>query len=197
MTSVHSVDRTENQPTSKKIVHDKVDVKVSTFEVYGGDPKLNAYLKDIILEKRDKDPKIIDSHETAGHSVKCWVTKWDTLETDDRFQPVADYVLHVLNYIMDNVFHTHADFKIVSLWAVVMEAGEHADPHDHFTSSWSCVYYIDVEEDVAPIFLENKQINIEPGLLVLFPGNVVHHVPTTTGRRIAVAMNIDKVCPPK
>ena len=92
MTSVHSVDRTENQPTSKKIVHDKVDVKVSTFEVYGGDPKLNAYLKDIILEKRDKDPEVIDSHETAGHSVKCWVTKWDTLETDDRFQPVADYV---------------------------------------------------------------------------------------------------------
>ena len=197
MTFVHSVDRTEKRPTSKKIVHDRVDVKASTFQVYGGDPELTAYLKEIILEKKDKDPKVIDSHETAGHSVKCWLTKWDTLETDSRFQPLADYVLHVLDYIMDNVFHTQSDFKVVSLWAVVMEAGEHAEPHDHFLHPWSCVYYIDVEEDVAPIFLEDKQINIEPGLLVLFPGSVVHHVPTTKGRRIAVAMNIDKICLPK
>jgi hypothetical protein len=185
----------EKELTSKKIIHyDKVISSLPTFVVEGGSESLNSFLKDIILKKREKDPEYIDTHETAGHSVKAWLTKWDTLETDNRFQPVADYALHVLNYVMEHVFNTFAEYKIASLWAVVMESGDQAIPHDHFSSSWSCVYYVDVEENVAPIFLEDKEVHVKNGMLVLFPGLLTHCVPPTKGRRIAVAMNIDKVC---
>ena len=97
---------------------------------------------------------------------------------------------------MENVFETFAEFKVVSLWAVVMEEGDQAIPHDHLSAAWSCVYYIDVEEDVAPIFLEDKEVHVKNGMMVLFPGLLTHYVPPTKGRRVAIAMNIDKICLP-
>ena len=189
-------DKTERELISKVIHYDKVVSDLPTFVVEADNSDLNSYLKEIILQKRSDDPEYLDTQETAGHSVKAWLTKWDTLETDNRFQPVADYALFVLDYIMKHVFDTHAEYRVVSLWAVVMEKGDQAIPHDHFSSSWSCVYYVDVEEYVAPIFLEDKEVHVKNGMLVLFPGLLTHHVPPTKGRRIAVAMNIDKICLP-
>jgi len=190
------VDKTERELISKVIHYDKVVSDLPTFVVEADNSDLNSYLKEIILQKRTDDPEYLDTQETAGHSVKAWLTKWDTLKTDNRFQPVADYALFVLDYIMKHVFDTCAEYRVVSLWAVVMEKCDQAIPHDHFSSSWSCVYYVDVEEDVAPIFLEDKEVHVKNSMLVMFPGLLTHHVPPTKGRRIAVAMNIDKVCPP-
>jgi hypothetical protein len=185
----------ERELTSKIIHYDKVVSHLPTFVIEDGPEEFNKF-KDIILEKREKDPEYLDTNETAGHSVKAWLTKWDTYETDERFIPVGDYALHVLKYIMKHVFDTNADYKVVSLWAVVMEKGDQALPHDHLSAAWSCVYYIDVEEDVAPIFLEDKEVHVKNGMMVLFPGVLTHFVPPTKGRRIAIAMNIDKVCLP-
>ena len=185
----------EREPTSKIINYDKVVSQLPTFVIENGPEEFNRF-KDIILEKREKDPEYLDTQETAGHSVKAWLTKWDTHETDPRFQPVGEYALYVLKYIMENVFETFAEFKVVSLWAVVMEEGDQAIPHDHLSAAWSCVYYIDVEEDVAPIFLEDKEVHVKNGMMVLFPGLLTHYVPPTKGRRVAIAMNIDNICLP-
>lgn len=179
----------ENGPTSRIINYDKVVTKLPTFVIENGPEEFNRF-KDIILEKRSQDPEYLDTDETAGHSVKAWLTKWDTHQTDERFLDIGNYAIFVLNYITEQVFNTHAKYKLASLWAVVMEEGDQATPHDHFPSAWSCVYYIDVEEDVAPILLEDKEVHVKNGMLVLFPGFITHHVPPTKGRRIAVAMNI-------
>jgi hypothetical protein len=185
----------ERGPTSKTIHYDKVVSQLPTFVIENGPEEFNRF-KDIILQKREEDPEYLDTQETAGHSVKAWLTKWDTHETDERFKPIGDYALYVLDYIMRHVIDTEAEYRIVSLWAVVMEPGDQALPHDHLSASWSCVYYIDVEDDVAPIFLEDKEVHVKNGMMVLFPGLLTHFVPPTKGRRIAVAMNIDKICLP-
>ena len=72
----------EKGPTSKTIHYDKVVSQLPTFVIENGPEEFNKF-KDIILEKREKDPEYIDTHETAGHSVKAWLTKWDTHETDE------------------------------------------------------------------------------------------------------------------
>ena len=66
-------------------------------------------------------------------------------------------------------------------------------------------YYVDVDPNCAPVIFEsvqndgvndkNKPLVIHPknGMLVIWPGILEHEVPSTTGKRMAVSMNIDKL----
>ena len=72
------------------------------------------------------------------------------------------------------------------------EGGDYAQSHDHFPNSFSCVYYIDVEEDCSPIIFEGElEINPKPGMVVIFPSVLMHEVPKTDKKRMVISMNFN------
>jgi hypothetical protein len=53
--------------------------------------------------------------------------------------------------------------------------------------------YLEVDESSAPIIFGGKlAIKPKPNMLVIFPGILMHEVPATEGRRIVIAMNMNK-----
>jgi len=110
---------------------------------------------------------------------------------------------------------------IVDSWANVSASGAFNMPHVHGGTFWSCVYYVSAGEGEggalilhdprmpglrmhAPHYrykhLESEitaEIRPKPGLMVLFPGWLLHHVEPWhgAGTRISVAMNIRAVQP--
>jgi hypothetical protein len=53
---------------------------------------------------------------------------------------------------------------------------------------------LEIGTDAAPIVFANSLV-VQPvsGSAIIFPGNLIHHVPSTKGRRVIVAINFIKV----
>ena len=110
---------------------------------------------------------------------------------------------------------------VVDCWANVSGDGAFNMPHVHGGTYWSCVYYVSVGKgEGGQLVLHDPRmpglrmhapdyrfknlgsevtasIKPKPGLMVLFPGWLSHHVEPWhgTGERISVAMNIRAVQP--
>ena len=110
---------------------------------------------------------------------------------------------------------------IVDSWANVSGSGSFNMAHVHGATFWSCVYYVSVGKgEGGELILHDprmpalrmhaphyrfKDLGVEvaadikpkPGLMILFPGWVSHHVEPWhgAGTRISVAMNIRAVAP--
>ena len=110
---------------------------------------------------------------------------------------------------------------VVDCWANVSGDGAFNMAHVHGGSYWSCVYYVSVGEgEGGQLVLHDPRmpglrmhapdyrfkdlgaevtasIKPKPGLMVLFPGWLLHHVEPWhgSGERISVAMNIRAVQP--
>ena len=188
------------------------DVNVNTFNVqhvYKAIPvfstiltnhvEFNKYLKEVILEHRQKFP------ESTKSNVKAWHSSWLTHEENPKFQPLIDVAYSACDFITKGYFQSQdLGYKVMNLWAMMYEEGEHTIKHSHFPSDFSAAYYVDVEPGCAPVLFEvpkNDGVNdrcetltIQPenGMFVIWPAILHHEVPPTKGRRMAISMNIDK-----
>ena len=75
---------------------------------------------------------------------------------------------------------------------MLYEDGDHTVKHNHFPSTFAAVVYLEIEKDAAPIVFE-EELTVVPtsGSLIVFPALLEHYVPKTSGRRMAISMNID------
>ena len=87
---------------------------------------------------------------------------------------------------------------------MMYEYSEWTKRHSHFPSDFAAVYYVDVEPGSAPVIFEsvekdgvhdnNQPLTIQPenGMLMLWPALLHHEVPSTTGKRMCISLNIEK-----
>ncbi len=161
--------------------------------------ELNKYLKQVILEHREKNP------ETTKSNVNAWHSSWMTHKENPKFFPLINRILDACSFISSGYFSTqNLKFMPFNFWAMMYEEGEYTIRHSHFPSDFSACYYVDVEDNCAPILFEaprNDGINdksetftLQPqnGMLAIWPAILHHEVPPTKGRRMCVSMNIDK-----
>ena len=162
--------------------------------------EFNKYLKQVILEHRQKHP------ETTASNVKAWHSSWMTHKENPKFQPLVDRVLSACSFVSQGYFQTqNLKFSIFNCWASMYDKkGEHTIRHSHFPSDFAATYYVDVEPGCSPIVFEsqkndgvhdnNKPLTIQPqnGMLLLWPAVLHHEVTPTETKRMVVAMNIDK-----
>ena len=161
--------------------------------------EFNKYMKQVILEHRQKNPEDIESNVKACHS------SWVTHKENPKFQPLVDRVSSACKFLSQGYFQCQVtEYSIINLWAMMYEDGEHTIRHSHFPSDFSCVYYVDVEPGCAPVLFEvpqNDGVNhkcetftLQPqnGMLAIWPAILHHEVPPTKGRRMCISMNIDK-----
>ena len=161
--------------------------------------ELNKYLKQVILEHRQKFP------ETTKSNVKAWHSSWTTHYENPRFRPLIDLTLDACKFISEVYYEQNdLELKVINFWAMMYEDTEWTKRHSHFPSDFACCYYVDVEPGCAPVIFEsvqkdgvndnNQPLTIQPenGMLLIWPAMLHHEVPPTKGRRMCISMNIDK-----
>ena len=161
--------------------------------------EMNKYLKQVILEHRQKFP------ETTKSNVKAWHSSWVTHLENPNFKPIVDIVLDACKFISAGYYESDdIEFNVSNLWAMMYEDTEWTKRHSHFPSDFAAVYYVDVEPGSAPVIFEsvekdgvndnNQPLTLQPqnGMLAIWPAILHHEVPPTKGRRMCISMNIDK-----
>lgn len=87
------------------------------------------------------------------------------------------------------------DLYINAMWGMRYSSNDFTAPHDHFSSLFAAVYYVDHPPGAPGLFFPN--LNYEyvptPGDLIVFPGYLIHEVRPTMfkGYRYTVAANIN------
>ena len=161
--------------------------------------ELNKYLKQVILEHRQKFP------ETTKSNVKAWHSSWVTHQENPKFQPLIDRVLDACKFISAGYYECeNIEYNVINMWAMMYEDTEWTKRHSHYPSDFAAVYYVDVEPGSAPVIFEsvqkdglndnNQPLTLQPenGMLAIWPAILHHEVPPTKGRRMCISMNIDK-----
>ena len=162
--------------------------------------EFNKYLKQVILEHRQKFP------ETTKSNVKAWHSSWTTHLENPKFQPLIDRILDACKFISAGYYEGGNDlqYKVINMWAMMYEDTEWTKRHSHFPSDFAACYYVDVEPGCAPVIFEsvvkdgvndnNQPLTLQPqnGMLAIWPAILHHEVPPTKGRRMCISMNIEK-----
>jgi len=161
--------------------------------------EMNKYLKQVILEHRQKFP------ETTKSNVKAWHSSWVTHQENPNFQPLIDLTINACKFISKGYYECdNIEFHVINFWAMMYEDTEWTKRHSHFPSDFAVCYYVDVEPGCAPVIFEsvqkdgvndnNQPLTLQPqnGMLAIWPAHLHHEVPPTKGRRMCVSMNIDK-----
>ena len=131
-----------------------------------------------------------ENHET---NVKCnWRSDW-MVQTDKRFSEFNEWILEACSFVCQYHLNTQVNFSIANEWLMVYEKGDYAIPHDHFPFCLSVIYYVDCDENAAPVVFENQlEVLPENGKLIIFPSSVSHEVKQTEGKRVVVSMNLNQ-----
>ena len=161
--------------------------------------EVNKYLKEIILEHRQKFP------ESTKSNVKAWHSSWQTHDENPKFQPLVDRVISACRFICAGYYECdHIEYNVINMWAMMYEDTEWTKRHSHFPSDFAVAYYVDVEPGCAPVIFEsvqkdrvndnNQPLTLQPqnGMLAIWPAILHHEVPPTKGRRMCISMNIEK-----
>lgn len=138
--------------------------------------------------------------ESTPSNVKAvYMSPWKSHQLSDKFLPLCCLVQEIGMKISIDAFKAdlsslNFDLVTTDCWGIIYETSDHTIPHMHYPSDLSAVVYLEAEEDAAPIiFGDGLMVKPQPGLLVMFPGILLHQVPANHARRVAVAMNLQKL----
>ena len=123
-----------------------------------------------------------------------WRSNWNIHHTDPRFSDIQAYFEKFVKEISSQYWHTKGQFDCVNMWAMTYGPNEGTKYHNHFPSSMAVIYYVDVQEDSAPICIGQTCRPVENGLVIAFPAALDHFVPDDyKGKRFVIAANLDHV----
>ncbi len=133
-------------------------------------------------------PEITRSHYFEGRYENTWIPA----STLTSIQPILDFARREAAAFLGS-----GRVLDVGFWLNEMAPGHVtlAHRHDEDDELLSGVYYIDVPDDSGDLVLEQDcavtHIRPRPGMMVLFPPEVLHHVTRNlgTGTRLSVGMN--------
>jgi len=79
--------------------------------IFADHVEFNKYMKQVILEHRQKNP------ETTASNVKAWHSSWMTHKENPAFQPLVDRVLSACTFVSAGYFQTqNLEFSIFNFF---------------------------------------------------------------------------------
>lgn len=163
------------------------DIPIFT-TVLDGYEELNSKLLRGVHKWRQDNPEGLDDP-----LLSAWRSDWLTHKKTDVFDELIRIMETACSSFSQNYYQKPVNYITYNFWIAQYESGDKIDNHNHFPSDFSCVYYIDIDEDAAPLIIEDKlEIPVKEGLLVMFPSTITHSVPSTTGKRTCVSANFMK-----
>ena len=156
------------------------------------------------LPRKTAEPQIYEcpfAEELKPHLMK-WVqdeahieVQGKALRTENYFKPetkeldkLFEWIWEVLPEAVEVLGHwsnsfyfmTPREMRIFTLdqyWAMSYQKGGGTDEHTHFPYPISFGYYINVPEGSSPVIIEDEEISLTDGRLVVFMGHQRHWVP--------------------
>ena len=150
---------------------------------------INARLA--IEEVRLKHPQNTESNVQAVY-MSPWASHYLTDKFNDLIKVVEQNAYDISEqFFKANLKKLNLKPFVTDCWGVIYKESDFVYPHTHFPADLSAVIYLDAEEGCAPIiFGDGTAIDPKPGLLVMFPGSMMHSVPKNSAKRTVVAMNL-------
>ena len=101
-----------------------------------------------------------------------------------KYLPFRDHGGGKYNFYIDS-------FKLAHCWSVLYNKGDGVESHNHFPYTISFVYYVNTPEGSSPLMLDDEEIDIVDGRVVLFLSHRYHSViPNQIDGRCAIVGNI-------
>ena len=176
---------------------DQFNVKadLSVFGLHLHDFPIELQLaRDAITELQISHPESTPSNVNA-----VYMSPWKSHTMNGKFTPLiqimADLIKKTsLEHLKTDIEALNFNLAVADCWGAIYEEERYAIPHWQFPSDFSTVIYLEIGKDAAPIVFANSLV-VQPvsGSAIIFPGNLIHHVPSTKGRRVIVAINFIKV----
>ena len=170
---------------------DEIPINSPVFStVFDDHLEFNKYLKEVIIEHREKYP------QSNISNVKSWHSAWNTHEIDSKFKPLTDRVENACGLISNEYYGSQPILYVKDLWVMMYDEGDYAKKHDHYPDLLSSIYYVDVEPTSSPVIFENdfgKSLTIQPqnGMLLIWASSIKHMVFPTDGKRMLISMNVN------
>ena len=138
------------------------------------------------------EEKIKDNGESLDSNVRAsYVTSYLAHTKNEKFTPLIDKVVTTATEIAHEKDDFDLELYCMNAWGIEYLEGDYSIPHRHMPVGYSVICYIDVEDECAPIIFENNtMIKPKSNMLLMFPGNLLHHVPRTKGKRILMSYNL-------
>ena len=172
------------------VVTKKVQVELPIFESIWTE-RLEEFKQAVLEHKKEFPETCKDTNVNSS-----WRSAWNIHQTDPRFQSIQQYFEEFANSIGDQHFYTNGVYETVNMWAMTYGPNEGTKFHCHFPSALSFIFYIDVQENSAPICIGESCRPVENGLVLAFDASIPHWVPDDCeGERICIAANLDHIPP--
>ena len=124
--------------------------------------------------------------------VRARVTDWHA--DSPNIDLVVSWITNILYERYPWILERGYRLFFSNRWFASYPRGECALTHAHFPFSWSWVYFVNTPKGSSPFIFttSGKRVKAEAGKVVIFPGNVYHHVPKTRcDNRVVLAGNIN------
>ena len=142
---------------------------------------------------------IIRSHkyeEERKSNVQAYMTNYFLHKQHSIVNDVCNAAINIVKSIqVQDQKGTLDKFFTFDCWGAIYSVDDYTKPHTHGPALWSWVYYIQVPNNAPPLYFSEADLRIhpKPDEIILFPGHVLHEVPTAIGmseERIVLAGNI-------
>ena len=167
---------------------------------------------DHVHQEIERIIKESDDARNRTTNVKAKMTKWNMLD-HKPFKIIGDKVEKTIQ----DFFHEYTDLDLdtfmTTCWGSLYSKGDYSELHAHVPALYSWVYYVDVDDNAAPLHFPRKVLGKLPdnlgsrddqedsgfyykpksGTGIIFPGWFEHQVPPHTGEkeRIIVVGNVE------
>lgn len=135
---------------------------------------------------------------TPSNVRAAYMSPWQSHGLNPKLEPLCQSVATLGRYCAQliggrDLAELHMGMAVTDCWGAIYERGDLALRHNHFPADFSAVVYLEAQAHCAPLVFAGAHV-VQPsaGMLVLFPGLLDHEVPATPGRRVVIAMNLNK-----
>ena len=139
---------------------------------------------------------LIDTCDNNGNKINVNSSKYIDVEgryTSPSVLKLVDYIKYITIDVANKHFKGNI-FKpfVYNTWLMRYDKGDYAKPHQHWPMTFSCVYYIKLENDSSGLYLTDrkKTINVKSGDVIVLNGSEKHEVFKTNSTRYVAAVNI-------
>jgi|TARA_R110002074_G_scaffold365798_1_gene539593 hypothetical protein len=161
--------------------------------------KVSTTLFTSILNDEQMNNSIVEQIDLQGDrqkyrtNVKAQMTDWNMIDKPG-FNSLVNIICNSVKEISMTKYNIPFNPIINDIWGINYKKNDTTLEHDHWPSTFSCVYYINPPKNCPSLIFSELDFQLKPkhGLLVIFEGWLKHYVPKVDfeGSRYTVSCNV-------
>ena len=147
-------------------------------------------IKDKILDQINNFSFIRDMYNIDGGSSNVKAPQTSAIQDATNISSVKLLLKWILDLLPN---HSNDNFRVENFWVVHYSREDFTVSHCHYPAQWSWVYFVNSPKGSSPLVFttSGKRIKADEGKVVIFSGDILHHVPKNKcNDRIVLAGNI-------